>query len=213
MTMELTAWQFSSGGGDSEGCFMRIGLVSDTHIPEAGPELWPQVYEAFEGCEAILHAGDIYEISVIEKLHQIAPTWAARGNGDDGSSGREIQPDHPLLASSWVHTFEHLTVGLTHHMPIPELPTYGVLDANDRHFDVTTLDVVVYGDTHVEHITTIDGVLCVNPGSPTFPHNLSVQLGTVGFLDIIDGDVEASIWKLTEDGIEPFDWETWGRPW
>ena len=213
MTMELTAWQFSSGGGDSEGCFMRIGLVSDTHIPEAGPELWPQVYEAFEGCEAILHAGDIYEISVIEKLHQIAPTWAARGNGDDGSSGREIQPDHPLLASSWVHTFEHLTVGLTHHMPIPELPTYGVLDASTRHFDVTTLDVVVYGDTHVEHITTIDGVLCVNPGSPTFPHNLSVQLGTVGFLDIVDGEVEASIWKLTEDGIEPFDWETWGRPW
>ena len=213
MTMELTAWQFSSGGGDSEGCFMRIGLVSDTHIPEAGPELWPQVYEAFEGCEAILHAGDIYEISVIEKLHQIAPTWAARGNGDDGSSGREIQPDHPLLASSWVPPFEHLTVGLTHHMPIPELPTYGVLDAIDRHFDVTTLDVVVYGDTHVEHITTIDGVLCVNPGSPTFPHNLSVQLGTVGFLDIVDGDVEASIWKLTEDGIEPFDWETWGRPW
>ena len=151
MTMELMAWQFSSGGGDSEGCFMRIGLVSDTHIPEAGPELWPQVYEAFEGCEAILHAGDIYEISVIEKLHQIAPTWAARGNGDDGSSGREIQPDHPLLASSWVHTFEHLTVGLTHHMPIPELPTYGVLDAIDRHFDVTALDVVVYGDTHVEH--------------------------------------------------------------
>ena len=213
MTMELTAWQFSSGGGDSEGCFMRIGLVSDTHIPEAGPELWPQVYEAFEGCEAILHAGDIYEISVIEKLHQIAPTWAARGNGDDGSSGREIQPDHPLLASSWVHTLEHLTVGLPHLMPNPELPTYGVLDAIDRHFDVTTLDVVVYGDTHVEHITTIDGVLCVNPGSPTFPHNLSVQLGTVGFLDIVDGDVEASIWKLTEDGIEPFDWETWGRPW
>ena len=171
------------------------------------------MYEAFEGCEAILHAGDIYEISVIEKLHQIAPTWAARGNGDDGSSGREIQPDHPLLASSWVHTFEHLTVGLTHHMPIPELPTYGVLDAINRHFDVTTLDVVVYGDTHVEHITTIDGVLCVNPGSPTFPHNLSVQLGTVGFLDIVDGEVEASIWKLTEDGIEPFDWETWGRPW
>ena len=66
--MGLMAWQCSSGGGDSEGCFMRIGLVSDTHIPEAGPELWPQVYEAFEGCEAILHAGDIYEISVVENF-------------------------------------------------------------------------------------------------------------------------------------------------
>ena len=74
-------------------------------------------------------------------------------------------------------------------------------------------DVVVYGDTHVEHITTIDGVLCVNPGSPTFPHNLSVQLGTVGFLDISDEKVGASIWRLTDDGIKPFDWDTWGRPW
>ena len=36
------------------------------------------------------------------------------------------------------------------------------------------------------------------PGFAYFPHNLSVQLGTVGFLDIVDGDVEASIWKLTK---------------
>ena len=50
---------------------MRIGLVSDTHIPEAGPELWPEAYEAFEGCEAILHAGDIYDISVVDRLNQI----------------------------------------------------------------------------------------------------------------------------------------------
>ena len=54
---------------------MRIGLISDTHIPEAGPELWPQAYRAFDECDAILHAGDIYDISVIDKLQQIAPTW------------------------------------------------------------------------------------------------------------------------------------------
>ena len=192
---------------------MRIGLVSDTHIPEAGPELWSEAYEAFEGCEAILHAGDIYDISVVDRLNQIAPTWAARGNGDDGSSGRLVQPDHPLLASSWVHEFGGLSVGLTHHMPIPELPSYGVIDALGRHFEGQLLDVVVYGDTHVEHITTIDGVLCVNPGSPTFPHNLSVQMGTIGFLDINDGVADASVWRLTPNGIEPFDWDTWGRPW
>ena len=192
---------------------MRIGLISDTHIPEAGPELWPQAYRAFDECDAILHAGDIYDISVIDKLQQIAPTWAARGNGDDGSSGRVVQPDHAQLAASWVHEFDGVSVGLTHHMPIPELPTYGVRDAIQRHFNRADLDVVVYGDTHVEHISTIDNVLCVNPGSPTFPHNLSVQLGTIGFLDIIDGSAAASIWRLTADGIEPFDWDTWGRPW
>ena len=213
MITKQTGWLYSNGSAKDKDESMRIGLISDTHIPEAGPELWPQTYEAFEGCDAILHAGDIYEISVIDKLSRIAPTWAARGNGDDGASGRETQPEHPQLAASWIHDFEGLRIGLTHHMPIPELPSYGILDAIDRHFDGSKLDVVVYGDTHVEHVTTIHDVLCVNPGSPTFPHNLSVQMGTIGFLDIRNGTVEASIWRLTEDGIEPFDWDTWGRPW
>jgi predicted phosphodiesterase len=98
-------------------------------------------------------------------------------------------------------------------MPIPELKNYGVQDAINRHFDGAELDVVVYGDTHVEHIATIGGVLCVNPGSPTFPHNLQVQYGTIGFLEINNRSVDASIWRLNETGIESFDWNTWGRPW
>ena len=53
----------------------------------------------------------------------------------------------------------------------------------------------------------IDGILCVNPGSPTYPHNYDTQYGTIGFLDI-DGDrADASVWLITDDGIEPFDWD------
>ena len=63
---------------------MKIGLISDTHIPEAMPELWPHVYELFKGVECILHAGDIYDLAVLDELQKIAPTYAARGNGDDG---------------------------------------------------------------------------------------------------------------------------------
>ena len=33
-------------------------------------------------------------------------------------------------------------------------------------------------------IDVMEGVLCVNPGSPTFPHNLNTQLGTIGFLEL-----------------------------
>ena len=44
-------------------------------------------------------------------------------------------------------------------------------------------------------------------------HNLDTQLGTIGFLDIAEGKAQASIWQLTEDGIQPFDWDAlpWGR--
>ncbi len=196
---------------------MRLGLISDTHVPEAMPELWPHLYRQFDGCEAILHGGDIYELSVIDRLSSIAPTFAARGNGDDGSSGRAVQPDDERLREAWLLEFGGLRIGLTHHLPIPEVGRYTLAKAIDRHFDGARLDVAVYGDTHVEHITTIDSTLCVNPGSPTFPHNLMLQLGTIGFLDIVEDDdgprAEASIWRLTETGIEPFDWDTWGRPW
>jgi putative phosphoesterase len=194
---------------------LRIGLVADTHIPEAREELWPQVYDAFRHCDVVLHAGDVYELDVVDRLGGIAPVWVARGNGDDGSGGRSVTPDDARLAESWCLRLAGLRVGLTHVMPVPEMPPHWtVATACQRFFpDGPPPDVVVYGDTHVEDINLVSDVLCVNPGSPTFPHNLACQLGTIGFLDIVDGQASASIWQLTEDGHEPFDWARWKRPW
>jgi uncharacterized protein len=193
---------------------MRIGLISDTHIPEARYELWPQVFEVFRGVEAILHAGDIHDLSVIDKLNEVAPTWAARGNGEEGSGGRPIQPEHPLCREAWTLEFGGLVVGMTHEVPIPEYPPNLTIErAMQRYFGRTDLDVLIYGDTHVEAIDVIGKTLCVNPGSPTYPRNLDTQLGTIGFLDIVDGKAEATIWQLTETGIEPFNWSKWRRPW
>ena len=64
------------------------------------------------------------------------------------------------------------------------------------------LDVVVYGDTHVQRIDVIGPTLCVNPGSPTYPHNLETQLGTIGFLDLDGSAARVSICQLTESGYE-----------
>jgi hypothetical protein len=47
----------------------------------------------------------------------------------------------------------------------------------------------------------------VNPGSPTYPHNYDTQFGTIGFLDLVDGEARPSVWQITEAGIEPFDWD------
>lgn len=192
---------------------MRIGLISDTHIPEARQELWPQVFDAFAGVDAILHAGDIHDLVVIDQLSDIAPTYAARGNGDDGSGGRPIQPHDSRLREAWLLEFEGLRIGMTHDIPIPEYPPHlTVARAMERYFGRTDLDVLIYGDTHVEAIDTIGETLCINPGSPTYPHNLETQYGTVGFLEISGGRAEATIWQLTSSGVEPFDWSRWRRP-
>jgi putative phosphoesterase len=191
---------------------LRIGLISDTHIPESRDELWPQVFDVFRGVDAILHAGDIHDLSVIDQLHDIAPTWAARGNGEEGSGGRPVQPEHSLLREAWVLNFEGVRIGMVHDLPIPEYPPHLTLDrAMQRYFGTTDLDVVIYGHSHVEAIDTIGKTLCVNPGSPTYPHNLDTQLGTIGFLELSDGKADATIWQLTESGIEPFDWKKWRR--
>ena len=44
-------------------------------------------------------------------------------------------------------------------------------------------DVLVHGDTHVEQVEEMRGVLLLNPGSPTFPRNLTRRPGTIAFLE------------------------------
>ena len=187
---------------------LNIGLIADTHIPEARATLWPQVYEAFDGVDCIFHAGDIHELWVLDTLEEVAPVYAARGNGEDGSGGRDVQPEDPRLRYAWSLPLENLTVGLTHYIPANERPPdFTVARWVERFFPDKTPDVIVYGDTHTELINEVDGILCVNPGSPTYPHNYDTQYGTIGFLELDDGEARASVWLINDNGIEPFDWD------
>jgi putative phosphoesterase len=187
---------------------VRIGLISDTHIPEARKTLWPQVFTAFDGVDMIMHAGDIHELYVLDALEEVAPVVAARGNGEDGGGGRPVQPDDPRVKYAWLLELGGLWVGLTHYVPVPERPPQFTLARwVERYFPERTPDVIVSGDTHREIIAEVQGVLCVNPGSPTYPHNYDTQYGTLGFLDIVDGEARPSVWQITDGGIEPFDWD------
>lgn len=192
---------------------LRAGLVSDTHVPEAAPRLPPQVLEAFAGVDCILHAGDIHDLSVIDALSAVAPTFAARGNGDDGSGGRPVQPADPRLREGWLLTLAGLRVGLAHTVPVPDVGEWTLERAMERYCGRSDLDVMVFGDTHTEWREVVRGVLCVNPGSPTLPRNHSARLGTVAFLDIADGEASVDMRQLTPGGHEPFDWSAWRRPW
>ena len=163
--------------------------------------------------DAILHGGDIHEFWVLDELERIAPVYAARGNGEDGSGGRPVQPQDPRVKYAWLMEMEGLWVGLTHYVPVPERPPKFTLARwIERYFPQHKPDVIVSGDTHVERIAAIDGVLCVNPGSATYPHNYDTQFGTIGFLELADGKASASVWQLREEGIEPFAWEG-APPW
>ena len=60
---------------------MRVGVLSDTHNL-----LRPQVLELLAGCERILHAGDVGEPEILDRLRRLAPVEAVRGNTDTGAT-------------------------------------------------------------------------------------------------------------------------------
>jgi putative phosphoesterase len=64
---------------------MRVGVVSDTHNL-----LRPRVLERLDGCERILHAGDVGGLEILEQLRRIAPVSAIRGNTDAGATAAAL---------------------------------------------------------------------------------------------------------------------------
>lgn len=144
---------------------MLIGLISDTHVPEAMPNVWPQVYERFKGVDLILHGGDLHTLDVVDRLQEIAPIHVARGNGDDGGGGRPLVPADPRLRDAWALELGGLNVGMVHDLGLPERPPGWTVEAiMERHFGGPQ-DVVVHGHTHVASIERVRGCCWSTPAA------------------------------------------------
>jgi putative phosphoesterase len=178
---------------------IRIGLIGDTHYPEAGP-LWDSAYAALRDTDLILHAGDLHVVEILDWLEQRCgvPVLAVRGNGDDGSGGRPICPEDPRLRPVQTLYAEGLRIGMVHDATLPEWPPHRTLESIMHHHFGGPVDVLVHGDTHVPEIAEMRGVLLVNPGSPTFPRNLTRRPGTLAFLEIAAGVPLVWIHQLEE---------------
>lgn len=144
----------------------EVGLISDTH-----GKLRPEALVALEGCEAILHAGDVCGPAVLADLALVAPCEAVAGNCDDD----------PALPAILVREFGGVRV-LVHHGHLP------VDVASHRP------DVVVTGHTHVPKVERVGAVLFVNPGSAG-PRRFNLPV-TVARLRVVDGRAEARLIEL-----------------
>jgi putative phosphoesterase len=177
---------------------MRIGLISDTHIPEACEHLPARVFEVFRGVDLVMHAGDVYVNRVLDELAEIAPVIAALGNGDEGLDGHQfkLEPDQRVRTAHLIEV-EKLRIGLAHALPTPDETSEEVFaNAMQAHFG-GPVDVLVLGHSHLEGVARFGPTLVVNPGSATLPRNLVGVPGTVGILEIApDGGLSVEIIKL-----------------
>ena len=134
---------------------MRIGLISDTHIPEACDHLPPRVFEVLRGVDMVMHAGDVYVNQVLDELAKIAPVIAAIGNGDEGLDGHRFKLDDNDERVKMAHLIEveGLRIGLAHALPTPDETSDRVFqNAMKTHFG-GPVDVLVMGHSHLEGVT------------------------------------------------------------
>ena len=164
---------------------MLIGLISDTHIPFHAKELPEQLEKVFRGVDLILHAGDIYAVSVLDELERIAPVLAAEGDDDFHATVEDRR-----VKRKQILTVEGVTIWLVH-----ERFLVWPLGSKGSPQHETRPDVIVFGHTHQSSLQHYQGILQINPGSATFPH-YRLELGTVGLLTVNSGKAEAQIIQL-----------------
>ena len=155
---------------------MRLGIVSDTHLPRSGRALPAACVERLAACDAILHAGDLIERSVLEEIEAIGPpVHAIRGNVDSA----ELQARLPLVRTVRA---SGARIAMIHDAG----PAAGRLERMRRRFPEA--DAVVFGHSHIPLHEERDGFAIFNPGSPTerrrAPHH------TMGIATVED-------WRLT----------------
>ena len=133
---------------------MKVGVISDTHVPAAHASLPPEVFTIFKDVDLILHAGDIVELSVLEELRAIAPVEAVAGNMDGGDV-------HKALPEKKVLQLGKHRVGLIHGKFRIDIQREMIRK------EFSDVDLIVYGHSHAPFWGRVDDMLFLNPGSPT----------------------------------------------
>jgi putative phosphoesterase len=134
---------------------MRLAIVSDTHLPRGARRIPESCLERCREADAILHAGDLVAVPVLELLRSLGPPVHAIHGNVDGDAVRALLPAR-LEAD-----FDGVRIGMIH---IPG-PARGRLDALRAKFP--RCDAVVFGHTHLPEHAERDGFQIFNPGSPT----------------------------------------------
>jgi putative phosphoesterase len=152
---------------------LRVGLISDTH-----GLLRPSALKFLQGCDHILHGGDIGKPQILETLASLAPVLAVRGNNDTADWAQDLPETAQIRLGG-------LTVHLIHDLAQLSIDPVA-----------THVDIVVSGHSHKPGETRRNGVLYVNPGS-CGPRRLRLPI-SIAELRIEDGRASAHFVQLAE---------------
>ena len=161
---------------------MRLAIISDTHLPRGNRALPDACVERLRAADAILHAGDLMEASVLDELEALGPpVHAVRGNVDAADLQARLPATRIVQAAG-------ARIAMIHDAG----PADGRLERMRRRFP--DADAVVFGHSHIPLQQEADGFAIFNPGSPTerrrSPHH------TMGIATVENGQITFELVEL-----------------
>jgi putative phosphoesterase len=161
---------------------VKIVVLADSHTRGPSRPLPQSAWPYVETADHILHAGDVCDPALLDELKSFAPLTVVIGNSD----GHEVR--------AWGATDEaHVELGgVTIAMVHDSGPKHGRWERMRARF----LDarVVVFGHSHMPLLEDRDGLMLLNPGSPTWKRR--APFTSMGILWIEDGEVEAEVFAV-----------------
>ncbi len=161
---------------------MLIAVISDTHHGDKTLNFPSTLFKYIQNREPelILHAGDVTSPELLERLEELAPVLAVRGNADHLNLPEESSLEVEDLRIGIVHGHQFLALN-------SQFLTYKAMDMG--------VDVLIFGHTHrfYSDVTSFHGsrILLLNPGSPTFP-----RMDAAGFALLTVSGTEARVERV-----------------
>ncbi|MCM1483444.1 MAG: metallophosphatase family protein [Muribaculaceae bacterium] len=158
-----------------------IGILSDTH------SCWDDRYAIhFKDCDEIWHAGDVGDMSIIERLKEITPIVRAVSGNIDHGMVRKVCPETLSFET------EGVRVWMTHIGGYPGKYSPGVASI----LKSERINLMVSGHSHILKVIPDRslGLLHVNPGAAGYHGwqkvrtlvRMQLDSGTIKSLDVIE---------------------------
>ena len=158
---------------------MLVVVLADTHIPRRAKELPEGLVPHLRSADLILHAGDLLVEDVLYELESYAPVRAVKGNVD----GWDVR-----LPEALEFGVEDVSVAMIHDSG----PKKGRWGRMRRRFPGAR--IVVFGHSHIPWLEDEDGLMLLNPGSPTDRRRAPEH--TFALLRVEGGEARAEILSL-----------------
>jgi uncharacterized protein len=154
-------------------------VIADTHIPRRARALPESLLPHLERADLILHAGDLMDPTLLDDVAAHAPVLAVRGN---------LDPPAARLPEVLRFEFGGVSIAMIHDSGRKK----GRRNRMKRRFPDAR--VVVFGHSHIPWLEDEEGLLLLNPGSPTDRRRQPEH--TFALLRVDGGEVRAEMLAL-----------------